>query len=269
MRHHIMSFSGGFDSTLLLLYFLEEVSAHSKKNKNKELKYNTPFMLKINDFDTTENKIILVSVTHDSIGNVKNLKEYHAREKIINLCKKKYPDVKIDHIKINISLNTTSTLNGNTGLAQPMIWLSSIMPFMHEDDILYFGHIKNDAEVLIHDSINKIISGFTELQYPYISTSNHKIKVSCPLMTLSKEDVLFNLYNIDKDIFESCVTCESFKNESTVCGICHTCMNLKSALLSLMMDDNLEKSKFGLTYFSEWFAKSEHQKNILNAMLEI
>ena len=197
MKNHIMSFSGGFDSTLMLLNFLEEMTKLPKKER--------------------QDKVILVSVTHSSIGKVKNLKEHHAREKILSICKKKYPDVDLDHIKVDISLNTTSTLKGNTGLAQPMIWLSSIMPFMHEDDILYFGHVKDDAEVLIQNSFNKIISGFTELQYPYSSTSNHKIKIKCPLMHIHKYDVLYNLYKLDKEIFELCVTCESFDNSSKVC----------------------------------------------------
>lgn len=220
----IVSFSGGFDSTLALIQTLITSSEYDE--------------------------IICLSVYHKLTGISKLDKERKARKKIIDYLTEKYSKMNLQTYELEVDLKWESNNYGNNrGLSQPIFWICNIAPFISDEDTVILGYIKDDQAPAKIESMKRMWNAAMEIQ-------NDKLtKIEFPLLMHSKSEVIKDLLRSDPEVVEMCFSCESLDRDSSACGRCEPCNHLKSALVSLIVYEpqsiadkarELLKSKFDL-----------------------
>lgn len=201
--NHIIVWSGGYDSTLVLLKFL--------KNKPKS------------------DSIYIISHSHSLVGSPKNIRESEARSKILSKLEKDYHrEIKHIEIKSTISYsdNCNDLVSNSVGLAQPLMWILQTIPLIPDDSTLYFGYLKDDQSVVFRNEIESIIRLGCSIQY------NKRITVSFPLLVYTKYNVIRDLIILNPDYLDLCTTCESVDYTDN-CGYCESCVSLRKSLIEL------------------------------------
>lgn len=229
---YIVAFSGGFDSTYLLSYLLE----------------NKP--------DAT---ICAVSIENNNLlGSIKMEKEREARKQLEEYFKDYYreADLHFTTISTNFYGSDKPLERGSytSHLTQPVFWLMTIAPLLQSGDIICLGYIKGDSALGVIDGINHIVKGINEIQTR--EWDDDKIKVHLPLQGYSKStiiELLIAQYGVD--FLDMCISCETYMDESNKwCGQCHTCASVKSALIELIMRNHVHKDALRELY-KKWFRK--------------
>lgn len=199
----IVSFSGGFDSTLALVYTLQ--------------------------FSSELDEIICLSIYHKLTGVSKLDKEREARKKIIEYLTKRYNNLNLKTYELEVDLKWESNdYSNNRGLSQPIFWICNIAPFIADDDMVILGYIKDDQAPAKIESMKRMWNAAMEIQ------NNKLTKLEFPLLMHSKTEVIKDLLRLCPDLLDLCFSCESLDHDSSVCGRCDPCNHLKSALVSLI-----------------------------------
>lgn len=207
-EHAVVLFSGGFDSTLVLANLVKNAS----------------------DTDT----IYAVTLEHNITGTQKLRREYESQLLILRELRKQFPKVKIEHERIAIESNwTVGDVSNSKGLAQPIFWICNLIPFLENNDAVYFGYnLVDQARVHLKD-IEDLFNIACRFQ------DNKNIKPRFPISYLTKVDVLRELITYYPYLVDYCITCESINYDGTnVCGSCMPCTHLKEALFSLSLDND-------------------------------
>ena len=203
--------SGGFDSTLVLA----QRAKHSSR----------------------ENPVLAVSVKHQELGDDKWLLEQKAREKLLEVFKKRGYYVKhyIIEIKAHESGNPNNWLVSKRGesLYQPAWWLCYFLDFLKEGDKLYLGYHQSD--------------GFWVLNQHYIETFQNacklmgkKCELHFPLKIWNKERIIREIKK--ENLLNLCWTCETPKKEKP-CNECESCNDLRITLGEIKRKDRILKAK--------------------------
>ena len=200
----LLLFSGGFDSTLLLA----ELVSHAKDGEC----------------------ITAFSLDYGITGESKLRREYESQLLIIRELNKLYPKVKIKHETVSIYFNYGRDCMQNVkGLAQPIFWISNMIPFLKDGDELYLGYIREDQAILQEQNIYDLFNAANRIQ------ENKDIKLCLPNKYYAKYDVIEQLITNYPSLIEYCISCESefYDGVGKVCGRCIPCTHLKQALLEL------------------------------------
>lgn len=195
---HVVIWSGGCDSTLLL----KEVAE----------KYGTP-----------TKPVVAISIDHYLIDKTKTKKEKEMREKLLEEYKNR---------GLNI-LHHTITVDGNMNLLQyytsiqSYLWLSLVMPYLKKEANLYLGFIRSD-DILLH------LSEFKALLGEMGKFLNRDVNLITPYMYNSKADIIQEL--MDCDLYDKTWYCElpHLKTEEK-CGRCKPCETHQSAMIDLVL----------------------------------
>jgi 7-cyano-7-deazaguanine synthase in queuosine biosynthesis len=203
----IVSFSGGFDSTLVLADLCREASKGEV--------------------------IQAVSFLCNITGSGKNHREHESQILIINELRKLYPDIVIKHETISISTcYSVGDAYNNKGLAQPILWMCNLIPLLKDEDEVYFGYIHGDDFYHFQQHAIDLFNAGCALQ------DNKDIKLMLPLRFTPKNEVLRILSKNYPSLFDYCISCESESySGNKVCGNCTPCRHLKEGLLAMMLDD--------------------------------
>ena len=127
----VVLFSGGFDSTLVL--------ADLVKHAN-----NTDI-------------IYAVTIEHNITGTQKLRREYESQLLILRELRKQFPKVRIEHERISVESNwTVGDATNSRGLAQPIFWMCNLIPFLENNDSVYFGYNLNDQARVHIDHIKEL-----------------------------------------------------------------------------------------------------------------
>lgn len=222
MKRRIISFSGGFDSTLAL----------------------------INAVKFTSDQVICFTVYHKSTGSAKLKREQEARKRIIDYLSNKYHKT-IPNYELVVELDWDRfDFRNNQGLSQPIFWICNIAPFVSNDDTVIIGYNKDDQATAVIEDIKQLWNTAMKLQF------NKQTKLEFPLMLDSKSEIIRDLIAYDSDIIDMCISCESTMLINKPCGSCIPCNSLKSALMQLVAYEpkniaskarELLKRNFGIT----------------------
>lgn len=173
---HIIMWSGGCDSTLLLVDACEAFGA---------------------------NHVVAVSYKYPWLDPAKCENERHHRE--ILKAKLKLRGYDIRHTEFDISHNKLSGAPihvVSSGLPQSIAWLLSVPLMCVKGSIIYTGDLKSDEEIV--KNISKVLDRDLEYRHPYRSIS--KADVIERLMYLDLyDDVWF--CEIPNDVNEICAQC--------------------------------------------------------------
>lgn len=225
----ICLFSGGYDSTLLLANIVEEC------NKNPD-----------------EEEVLAITIKNNLTGEAKNRREESAQILILHELRNRFPKVKIEHEVIKIESEWKMFVgNPNRGLAQPLLWMTNVLPLIHEGDMVYMGYLKDDDVGAYIPHIKEFWNSALQIQ------DGKKVELVLPYKTYNKPTVLKCLLNDFDYLFDLCTSCEGLGyHSSEVCGMCIPCEHLKSALIQLCVNTNSSirqkamivlKDKFGFT----------------------
>ena len=224
-NRHIVLFSGGFDSTLVLANLVREASESDEPRR-----------------------IIALSINHNLTGVHKLRREYESQCLIIRALREKYPKVPILHETISITSdwNIGDTSN-STGLSQPILWACNVLPLLEDNDTLYTGYLQYDQVMLHMDNLNNLFKAALAIQ------ENKKVYVEYPLKYFTKAHVLKQLFSNYEYLIQYCISCENDLAEYKVCGSCTPCITLKDALLSLWLNESSDISNKAYNMLKQLF----------------
>lgn len=218
----VVAWSGGFDSTYLIIYLIENGLLSSKE-------------------------ITLVSFHHNLCNEDKNIREEKTRKQILGYLKDIYRSIKFNYIEINTQVNYEITKNVDTnnssGLSQPIIWLSQIIPIIPSNSNIYFGYIVNDKAIGIINNMQNIIKEACFIQ------GKHNINLQIPLaINQSKLEIMNYFIENNQTLLKLCTSCEG-NGSNDKCGHCEPCSHMKSTLLELFVNGNKKAGEL----LNEWY----------------
>lgn len=194
---HDVLFSGGFDSTLILLYLA-----------------------------TMKKKINVISV-HGTGVEYMNKKEEEARENILNKIKKDF-DIEIEESNINIEVFSGAR---KAGFFTQHLFTSAAMTCTSDKSILYTGFIGDDTSTIRFNHLQEMVSSINN----FFLKENDTILCN-PLFDFSKADVIYNLKYSFPEYYNLIWTCQSpiyLDDEIRPCVHCPKCKSHIDALQTI------------------------------------
>ena len=212
-KKHIVLWSGGCDSTLLLYELLESYGSHN---------------------------VIAISYNYQWLDSTKAQIEHNHREAFkgkMKLLGDQFANFSHSVFEIN---NTNGFLNfggSMTGLPQALGWLFMVPMYANEDSYIYAGYVKEDDfsaggyrhhYTNIFDSVNKLIG-------------KDNMTLRLPYTQRSKNEIIEML--IKNEIYNDSWYCEMPPSKYLTCMECHPCQTHLAALtyLSLFSKDTYVK----------------------------
>ena len=199
---HIVVWSGGCDSTLLL----KETAEY---------------------YGTKAHPIIAISIEHYLLGDRKLGKEREVREKIKEEFDRRGLHIKYHTLKVEGDMNFISHTDSPQ---QTYIWLSMLIPYVRNKANLYLGIIRSDDTLTHMAKVDELITAGN-------SFLNKTIKLYTPYDRFSKSDIIKEL--MDYDLYEYIWYCEIPHEENGVikaCGSCAACKTHQMGMVQLAFD---------------------------------
>jgi hypothetical protein len=212
---HDVMFSGGFDSTLMLLLLCE-----IKKNE------------KLDDM-----KINVIMI--DGFGNTQMMEnELNARTKILDEIKKDY-DFEICEKKLDCKFygggpNTKAT-GGGYNLQHAYVSLA--MMHTAKTSILYVGSNGSDEDLIFFHHLQDMIKSIDAFY-----TGENDTILAAPLFNFTKSDVLYTILKFFNKYAKMITTCQ-YPNGAEPCGVCEKCIEYSDAMN--LLSYNLIREKNG------------------------
>ena len=201
-NEHVVIYSGGCDSTLMLYEIAKE-------------------------YGTKEKPVIALSYNHHAPCPVKAIIEKKTRESFRKYCKKN--KIYINFTEVSVGIKAVSkryfSISHHPGIVQPYLWLGALGVAMLGWRNFYFGYIKHDDFWMFK---SEFVEAFKALQ-KVIMTEN---KVFFPLMDIHKENIIRKLK--EYEIYDLTWHCETPTKEHEACGTCTPCKKHKEALRNLL-----------------------------------
>ena len=208
---HVVIYSGGCDSTLLLYELSKKFG--TKKNPVKALSFN--YVQAINP-----RKIKTEKKTRNSF------KQYCKKNKIY-----------VDFLDINITTNrkydkrACESYSFN-GIAQPYLWLTSLSTILLGKHNIYFGYIKEDDFWFFK---TEFINAFNALQ----KITGTESRLIFAYSHAYKKNIIKELN--ENKIYEYTWHCEMPTDDNKRCGTCHPCKKHDQALKQIAEEEQEEK----------------------------
>lgn len=220
----VILWSGGFDSTCLLLQACENFSS--------------------------DDKLIVISIVCSACGEEKNFKESNARKQIKSYLAKKYPSIANDIIykEIKVDFDILPNSQNNEGLSQPVIWSTAMTPVIPDNSEIQFGYIAQDQAFAFVNEIQTLVKTASIIE-------GKNLSVAFPLRLYTKANILeYYIISSNESLLDMCISCESFIEIDSRCGYCTPCKHLQSALIDLVLHRNEDISNIALNKLKEWFS---------------
>lgn len=217
----VLLWSGGFDSTLMLLNLLDTCP---------------------------ETDIILLTIQSAVTGVSKLIKERTARERVLEYIKIHYSNSVTKHIKVidqpipkpdgqwDVASCVVKDkykprgLDNVQAISQPIFWVCNAIPLLPQECVLQLGYISEDhAFIKVEDIITMIKAAG--------NISDKNITVEFPMQYYSKAEVLRELMENHAEVLNLCVSCESLTDEKH-CRTCNCCIDIIKALAILSFENS-------------------------------
>lgn len=224
-KRHVVLWSGGLDSTYMIL----DILTH-------ENRYN---------FDHYEDELAIISIAHINTSAKKLIGEDRAKHIILPMIKEKFPAHKISFNEISVYVNTE--LRGDGGLSHPIFWFMNVYPMLRKGDILYFSYVHGDEAPQYMSYLEELNAVCSRIQGYF---GEDKVKLCIPLSFIDKEQIIVNFYDRFPEIIKHIHFCEFHHGKP--CSFCHCCQDMKAALFGLIASDSTHNKNIGnelLEYF--------------------
>lgn len=233
-KNHVVVFSGGFDSTYLLLDMINDPSLY--------------------DIDLSKDTISTMEIEHSLCGSIiQQHSESNARTNIITKIKEEKPDLVIKRNIVQIKLYAQQNPKERRGLSQPILWACNLIPWLSDGDIVYFGYNRNDQLNVVYPSFRTMLQSMSEIE----GFQNHfKVDFKSPLMWFSKKEIIMDMIAKYKPYLDLCRTCESLYpvDSGPFCSTCESCKSLAYTLIEISSSDVSDKMrKICMEYLDKWF----------------
>lgn len=232
---HVVLWSGGLDSTWTALEILERSSRYG--------------------FDVTKDELVLLSVNHLNTSVPKVYGEARAKKEILPLIKERFPSVKIFYDEI--SIYASSIFHGEGGISQPIFWLMNIYPLLKKGDKLYLSYVYKDQASTYLKYVEDLNTACSKIQGFF---DHDKVQLVFPHVKTDKQEIINDFYGFFPEIMKKIHWCEFSEKP---CGHCHCCIDMKSALYSLVASDDTRRIYIG-NQLLEYFFGFQIRKEIIN-----
>lgn len=207
---HVVLWSGGVDSTWTALSILD----------------NSNYKEKIN-FNAKDDELVLLSIEHANTSMQKVIGEGVSKEFIFKKLRKRFPDVNITYNEVAIYVD--SNLKGEDySLSQPIFWIFNVYPFLKRGDKVYFSYIGSDSASSFIEYLKELNTTCSKIQGFF---NYDKVEFVFPFIGYNKSDIIYSFDQSYPEILELCHFCELSRMND--CGQCHSCQDMKAALISL------------------------------------
>ena len=207
--NNLIVWSGGFDSTYMIYDLLKKGEIIDECN--------------------------LVSIINTACGEEKIFRENKARLELYKALKEEFPKIEFIWHEIQTVIKVSKPINvQEQGLAQPILWVSNLLPYIESNSKIYFGYIYGDGAIGYMQFNQDIIDLFSK----YRTLNN--VTIEYPLRFVKKREIIHMLFKhkdsnkFFKAMLDNCTTCENFEIEDW-CGKCETCDNFISACFDLII----------------------------------
>ena len=250
----VVSWSGGFDSTLLLLKLLSQ-----------------------------NRSVVAVTVEHEMTGEYKNGKERKAREHVLNWIASHIPQARLECIVQKVPSYTSNLYSSSNCcvdnasvsqkykpnswgshpmqcVCQPVFWACNIIPLLPQRCELCFGYIESDHSL---NYKTELIDSIVNLGKICCKT----LDVTFPLMFYTKSEVLRELKKDFEGVMDLVYSCEQLGSNTATsnhCGLCHPCIELRDALVDLSLSPASSRSEksYWETLLRSWFGITLNSQSI-------
>ena len=217
----VVMFSGGADSTYLLLTLLDKV-------KNGILK---------------KEQIILYYISHTNISKRKVKKEKEAISKILEKINVDYGiryevnEINVEHIM----LSTESYDVSYDGNVQSVFWIANVFPFLPDNSLLSLGIISGDDAVISLHKLEHLVEILSSMYHIYdyqflYEQKSKNVSLYTPLIYKKKECIYS--YLEDTGYLDLIWVCEMPTYDGEPCGLCKSCLSHKKAM---MLKDDIQE----------------------------
>ena len=209
MSRRVVVWSGGADSTYLLHWYAT--------------------------YSSIQNPVHAITVdSHPQLNKKFMAAQRTARSRYLKFAEKSGLHIEVHTVSQDYSEKTLIGIGENVS-GQPMMWLCSIMPFIQDDDMVYFSYIFEDG--IWHHK-----KEFQDVFYSICRLKNIDATLEFPLEEFRKYQILKRLseYEIKDNMWWSC---EEPKNKKP-CGVCYKCCELKLADIKFEMEKKNPRSPF-------------------------
>lgn len=196
---HVVIWSGGCDSTLLLHHIASQ-------------------------YGSKDRPVIAISFEDPNLAELKVESEREARSKIGDKFEKL--DLNIDYHVVRHS-NAILGYDKGGGLPQAYLWLTQALFYAPQDSTVYFGHVREDDYWHFHETFMSLVEVSNKLM-------NSNLSISLPLRFKHKSSVIKKL--MDSDLYEDTWYCENPKQVGVPCGSCSPCKKHIMSLVELTFD---------------------------------
>jgi 7-cyano-7-deazaguanine synthase in queuosine biosynthesis len=241
-KKHIVLWSGGCDSTLLLYELLDAYGAEN---------------------------VIAISYNYPWLDSIKAELENDHREifkRKMKLMGLRYANFKHHVVEINMPEDSID-VQTCSGLPQALGWLFMIPMYANENSYIYAAYVKDDDFLTegykyhyknIFKSVNKLIG-------------RENLILRLPYVKRSKIEIIENL--IKNDIYDDTWYCEMPMTNHMVCMECHPCQTHMAALtyLSLFSKDSYVKTIAlrKIEYLQSLYAKKQDKSSLEDNILKV
>jgi len=201
MSRQIVVWSGGADSTYLLHWY----AMHS----------------------SIQNPVHAMTVdSYPQLSSVFMNAQRLARNRYLKFAEKSGLHI-VTHVINSECDDKTSVGIGENVSAQPIMWLCSIMPFIHDGDIVCFSYIRDDG-------IWHVKKEFEDVFYSICRLKGISAELKFPIEGNRKFQILnwLSEYKITDKMWWSC---ESPKNKKP-CGVCYKCCEIEISKIKWDME---------------------------------
>lgn len=215
---HDVLFSGGYDSTFILLNLCELKKAGYIEN------------IKV--------------ITIDGAGDMAmGKKERDARNNILNRIKEDY-NIEIENPELNIKYLASSNSDRKYGFILQHLYVNAGIVCSSEKSILYNGNILEDSDTIRFKYLEDMVSNINK----YYTTESDTI-LCAPLFNTSKVDILYRMKKNFPEYFDLPWTCQSpvedKKNPDSL-QPCMKCVKCISLMRTLNMVKIIQDEKYTL-----------------------
>lgn len=208
----LLVWSGGYDSTSILMDLIEK---------------HTPF------------DILCITLANNE---VKGKVESEARNKILEILNPQKLLRKIHNFSID-------DIRGQSlHLSQPVLWLSSIISCLNDDnDEVLMGYHKGCCAIIGDDMMSITFNSMCEL-----GRMNNIPKLKFPLIGCTKEDILRNWYynkdyELGRKVRQHIWTCEHPIEKDDVIEKCGKCIPCKTELKTIFLIENFKEKEIEIS----------------------
>jgi len=203
-QRHVVVWSGGYDSTLVLAEVARRYSATAT--------------------------VVAVVVHSEFLGDAQTAMEAKARESFLKFAASRGWEIHVADVRFDTTRPPAAEWTVHALLGQALLWFHAVVPYLCSNDRVYWGYIRHDEYWMVRDRLVRALEACTDAAFITGVTFEY------PLAGAEKHDVVRVLRELGVPT-EDLWTCDSPHRDAngsfTPCKECQKCRALNVAVATV------------------------------------